>query len=150
MSGYANSPEDIPHAFARAWMARDADALAALFTQDAEFVNVVGLWWHDRDAIRAAHDYGLSTFFADSTIRPGVIRVKQLGPDVAVVQCRFTLTGQRLPDGSQAGERRSVLSFVAQRQGDHWPVVMAQNTDIVDGAETNVNTGILRPADYRS
>ncbi len=149
MSAYATTPEDIPHAFARAWMARDADALAALFAEDADFINVVGLWWHDRDAIRKAHNIGLTTFFAHTTLRAGVVRVKLLGADAAVVQCRYTLSGQRLPDGSEAGARRSVLTFVAERQDRHWPVVAAQNTDIVDGAETNVKTDILRPADYR-
>jgi uncharacterized protein (TIGR02246 family) len=35
-------PEDIAAAFAAAWNVRDADAIAALFEDDAEFVNVVG------------------------------------------------------------------------------------------------------------
>lgn len=41
--------------FVDAWNHRDPDALAALFDQDAEFVNVTGLWWHTRDEIRSAH-----------------------------------------------------------------------------------------------
>ena len=99
-------PEHIPGAFAAAWAARDATAVAALFAPDADFVNVVGLWWHDRAAIERAHAYGLSTFFADSTLSPGVIRVRRLAADsVAVVQCRFTITGQRLPDGGPASPR---------------------------------------------
>jgi len=141
-------PEDIPAAFAAAWMARDATGLAALFAEDADFVNVVGLWWHDRAAIERAHAYGLATFFAESTLIPGVIRCRLLG-DVAVVSCRFTLTGQRLPDGAVAGARRTILTFVARAQGQGWQVVAAQNTDVVEGAETHVNAGVLRPADYR-
>lgn len=130
-------------------MARDAKALAALFAEDAEFVNVVGLWWHDRPAIERAHDYALRSFFADTTQKPGAVRVKRLGDAVAVVQCRFTLTGQRLPDGGHAGPRRTILTFVAQRGDDGWQVAAAQNTDVVEGAETLANTGTLRPADYR-
>ena len=37
------SPEHIVHGFAEAWNRRDAAALAALFAEDADFVNVVGL-----------------------------------------------------------------------------------------------------------
>ncbi|GAA2538587.1 hypothetical protein GCM10009860_19140 [Microbacterium mitrae] len=48
------SPSDVVAAWERAWNAGDADALAALFADDAEFVNVVGLWWHDRASIREA------------------------------------------------------------------------------------------------
>jgi uncharacterized protein (TIGR02246 family) len=43
-------PERIADIWMRAWNRRDADRLAALFEADAEFVNVTGLWWHDRDA----------------------------------------------------------------------------------------------------
>ena len=130
-------------------MARDAAALAALFAEDAEFVNVVGLWWHDRAAIEAAHDYALRSFFADTKLKPGAIRVRMLGTDIAVVHCRFTLTGQRLPDGSTAGPRRTILSFVTRRLSAGWIVETAQNTDVIDGAETMARTDTLRPADYR-
>jgi hypothetical protein len=75
------APEEMPHAFARAWMARDAAALAALFAPDADFVNVVGIWWEDRTAIEAAHRYGLETFFAQSRLVAGRIKTRALGHD---------------------------------------------------------------------
>ena len=46
-----NAPEDFPTAFRDAWMARDGHAIGALFEDDADFVNVVGIWWEDRTAI---------------------------------------------------------------------------------------------------
>ena len=39
------TPTDVAAAFAKAWSKRDADAIADLFVEDADFVNVVGLWW---------------------------------------------------------------------------------------------------------
>jgi len=38
-------PEEIPARFAEAWNERDPDKIAALFDEDADFVNVVGIWW---------------------------------------------------------------------------------------------------------
>lgn len=143
------APGDFPAAFAAAWMARDAAALAALFAEDADFVNVVGLWWHDRAAIERAHAYGLENFFARSTLKPGAIRVRRLGDDWAVVQCRFRLDGQTTPDGRRAEPRRTVMTFVLERRGAGWQAVNAQNTDVVPGAETNLAEGRLRPVDYR-
>jgi uncharacterized protein (TIGR02246 family) len=46
------TPEAVIHGWEDAWNRADADALAELFAEDAEFVNVVGLWWHDRANIR--------------------------------------------------------------------------------------------------
>ncbi|MEO0999646.1 MAG: SgcJ/EcaC family oxidoreductase [Pseudomonadota bacterium] len=144
-------PEALPAAFAEAWMARDAAALAALFAEDADFVNVTGLWWHDRAAIERAHAYGLSTFFRASTLRVGAVRTRPLGPDHAVVTCRMTLTGQIAPGGGPAGPRQTVFTFVAQRTPAGWQAVAGRNTDIAPGKETHVaGPEGLTPTDYRT
>jgi len=144
-------PQAMPHAFAAAWMARDARALAGLFAPDADFVNVVGLWWQDRAAIEAAHAYGLATFFADSTLRVGRVKTRFLGTGAAVVQARLHLTGQRAHDGSgSAGPRQTVMTFVMERGPQGWHCVAAQNTDIMPGAETHeARGGVLNARDYR-
>lgn len=142
-------PGEIPARFAQAWMARDADTLADLFAPDADFVNVVGLWWHDRDAIRKAHDYGLRGMFASSTLRVGRTERRDLG-DVCVIHARLHLAGQVAPDGAEAAPRVTVISFVMAREGSTWTCVSAQNTDVVPGAESFVSDGgHLSPADYR-
>ena len=143
------TPEDFPKAFADAWHSRNGHRIGALFAEDADFVNVTGLWWRNRDAISKAHDYALKSFFADSTLKPGVTRTRMLGPDHASVQCRFTLTGQKAPDGSIAGPRQTILSFTLRRTPEGWQAVAAQNTDVVPGKETHLNAGTLTAVDYR-
>ncbi|KAA9008348.1 SgcJ/EcaC family oxidoreductase [Histidinibacterium aquaticum] len=121
-------------------MARDAAALAALFAEDADFVNVVGLWWEDRPAIGAAHHRGLTTFFAESRLALGRVKVRHLG-ETAVVHARLRLSGQTAPDGSVAEGRSTILVFVMAKQAKGWHCVAAQNTDIVPGAETHLAGG---------
>jgi uncharacterized protein (TIGR02246 family) len=77
-----------------AWNRRDPDALAALFDDDAEFVNVTGLWWHTRDEIGSAHAYGFTHIFKDSALHATDVRVKRLSDAIAVVHARMTLIGQ--------------------------------------------------------
>ncbi len=146
-------PESIPTVFVEAWNNRDPDTLASVFEQDAEFVNVVGLWWHDREAIRKAHAYGLERIFAHSTLRLSEVRVKSLSDDIAVVHARMTLSGQTSSDGvAEPGARRNIFSFVVRRRPEGWRCASAHNTDVVPNAETNVlgEDGRLRPVDYRS
>ncbi|WP_085836163.1 YybH family protein [Aquimixticola soesokkakensis] len=139
----------MPRAFARAWGARDASAIAALFAEDADFVNVVGLWWRNRSAIARAHAYGLTRIFAQSDLRVGSVTCRDLGT-VAVVHARLHLSGQTTPQGAKAEARQTVMSFVMQRQEAGWLCVSAQNTDVVAGVETHVATGgRLTPTDYR-
>lgn len=143
-------PEDIPAAFAAAWQARDASALAAIFAEDADFVNVVGLWWRNREDIERAHNYGLTTFFKASELSARRVEVRRIGDIAATVHVRWRLNGQLGKDGSMLEERVSIMLFVAEQVAGGWQVVAAQNTDVVPGAETLVSTGSgLKPADYR-
>lgn len=112
-------------------------------------MNVTGLWWRNRTAISKAHDYALKSFFADSTLKPGVVTTRTLGPDHAVVHCRFHLSGQRAPDGSIAGDRSTILIFVLQKGPGGWQAVAAQNTDVVPGKETHLNADTFSAVDYR-
>ena len=41
-------PEAAVHTFIEAWNERNTHKLASIFVEDAEFVNVTGLWWHNR------------------------------------------------------------------------------------------------------
>ena len=146
-------PEQIPLSFAEAGNARDPDALAALFDDDAEFVNVTGLWWHDRASIRRAHAYGVERIFDRSTLTVEETKVKRLRDDVAVVHARMTLTGQT-PIGriTHPGSRANVLSFIVHRGARGWLCAAAHNTDVVPGMETNIigEDGTFRSANYLS
>lgn len=144
-----SSPADFPTAFAEAWHSREGARIGALFAEDADFVNVTGLWWRNRAAISKAHGYALTSFFARTVLTPGVITTRMLGPDHAVVHCRFRLEGQTAPDGSIAGDRQTILIFVLRRTDEGWQAVAAQNTDVVPGKETHLNSDGLSAVDYR-
>ncbi len=144
------TPEDIPRLFAEAWNTRDAKALAQLFADDADFVNVVGLWWRNRQDIERAHDYGLRTFFKTSTLAARRIEIRRLGEDVAVVHVRWKLANQLSKAGDALEDRFTVMIFVAHQLEDGWNVVAAHNTDIVPGKETfAAKDGHLDAVDYR-
>lgn len=145
-------PAGVPHAFAAAWNERDANGIAALFDEDAEFVNVVGIWWHDREAVRRAHAYGLARIFNNSTLRVGSVRVRHMSDTIAVVHARMSLTGQTPVGGvASPGARTNIFSFVVHRTPVGWSCASAHNTDVVPGMETNLAdaSGSLRPVDYR-
>jgi uncharacterized protein (TIGR02246 family) len=153
MHAAASRADEIPSLFVQAWNSRDADALASLFDENAEFVNVTGLWWHDRDAIRRAHAYGLERIFNDSTLSITETRVKTLSDDVGVVHARMTLSGQTaIGNITKPGSRATIFSFVVHRAGDRWQCASAHNIDVVPHMETNVvsDDGTFRSANYRT
>ena len=147
-----DSPESIPQIFTEAWNRRDAGRIAGLFDEDAEFVNVTGLWWHSREDIEKAHAYGLRTIFKDSTLALVRTKVKYLTENIAVVQAKMKLSGQTPVSGvAEPGERKTIFTFVAHQSGGQWRCASAQNTDIVLHQETHVRNekGQLLAVNYR-
>lgn len=145
------APEDFGAAFAAAWTARDAGALASLFSDNADFVNVVGLWWQNRGAIEKAHRHAFDTFFARSRLICGKTAVRPLGRDAAVVHQRLILAGQITPDGAPTGRRATILCAVLERHEKGWIAVAAQNTEVIANAETFLSGASgPRPENYRA
>lgn len=145
-------PEHIADIWVEAWNRRDPEKLASLFDEDAEFVNVTGLWWHDRASILRAHDYGLRVIFSESTLTLVRVRVKRLSDAVAVVHARMQLSGQTpTAEVKSPGVRQNIFSFVVHRTPDGWRCASAHNTDVVPGTETNVTdeSGRIRSVSYR-
>ena len=150
---FAGRPEDVPGLFVEAWNKRDPDALASLFDSQAEFVNVTGLWWHDRASIRKAHAYGLERIFNASTLAVDELRLKRLSDDVAIVHAGMTLSGQTPIAGiRRPGSRKTIFSFVLHRVAERWMCASAHNTDVIPNMETNViaDDGAFRAANYHS
>jgi uncharacterized protein (TIGR02246 family) len=145
-------PEDIPKTFIKGWNLKDAKMLASIFDEDAEFINVTGLWWHNRKSIFEAHDYGLKVIFKDSELSLRKTKVKFLSDTIAVVNARVHLEGQTSIKGKKAQARNTIFTFVVHQNDDgNWSCASAQNTDIVPGKETHIigEEGNMEAVDYR-
>lgn len=144
------NPQEIADLFARYWNEYNAAKLARLFAEDADFINVTGLWWKNRKSIEKAHDYGLKVIFSSSTLAVERTKLKMLGESAAVVIARMHLKGQSALANEKPGDRRTLFTFVLEKKADHWICVSAQNNDITPGAETHIKTsdGKLKPVSY--
>lgn len=130
-------PEQIAEQFVTAWNQYDAEQLAALFVEDADFVNVTGLWWHDKEAIYQAHDYGLRVIFNQSHLELKRIKVRYLTDTIATVHARIRLSNQTALSITEAPQIRNTLFlFVTQKIDDCWFCVAAQNVEVQSGKET--------------
>lgn len=145
------TPKDIPRLFCEAWNRYDARALADLFAEDADFVNVTGKWWRNREDIYAAHDFGLRIIFKNSQLEILRIQERRIGQHAAVVHAHLRLTGQTQHQHLDAHPRETIFTFVAERLSEGWLCVAAQNTDIVFGKQTNLRTddGELTSVSYK-
>lgn len=123
----------VVEAFAECWNRHDMNAFADLFAPDAEFVNVVGLWWKGRAEIKAAHEFTHTTLFKNSRLTLAEVSTRFPTPQIAIARCRWNLVGHVTPEGMPLPERTGVLLNVLQQQGGKWRIIDSQNTDIIEG-----------------
>lgn len=117
--------------FAEAWNTKNAIQLAGLFTQDADFVMVLGIWWKGRTEIEKNHEQLFLTLMRESRLIFPDIKIKFIKPDVAIAHSVWELTGQQSPEADKLPPRQGVLSCVMTQQNDKWLIVTLHNTDTV-------------------
>jgi uncharacterized protein (TIGR02246 family) len=129
--GEAAAARTVAAGFVDDWNSHDMKSFAELFTEDADFVNVIGLWWRGRPEIQKAHEALHATRMRNSQLVATGTAVRVLRPGVAVIHVRWELTGDTGIDGVTLPPRQGILSLVTIRSGGKWLIASAQNTDVV-------------------
>jgi uncharacterized protein (TIGR02246 family) len=118
-----------------AWAHGDAERWAAPYVANAEFINILGMLFSDRESMRARHQAIFEGPFRGSRYRGTLRRVRFLGPDAAIADVDIAVTDFRaLPPGAQAtepGVLRTRMRHVLQRIDGRWRIVASQNTAIL-------------------
>ncbi|EXR32660.1 TPA: SgcJ/EcaC family oxidoreductase [Acinetobacter nosocomialis] len=140
MSQHIINPEDIPLAFQAAWNNHDMKAFAALFHQDATFVNRFGHYVKGINEIIALHQPIHETIYSDSTLENELIDVTSLTNDICISHFWSRLTaGLAHPQGPHQID--TLLLTVLVKQNNSWCIQALENVTL-----TNPRTGeiILR------
>ena len=124
-------PTDAPDAFQRAWNAHDMAALAALFHDDATFVNRFGHYVRGVDEIVALHRPIHETIYRDSTLETELIDTITLDDDAVIVHFWSRLrTGPAHPTG--AHDVDTVILAVLARRSGAWKIQALENVTLTD------------------
>lgn len=145
------APEQMGERFKEAWNRYDAEAIANLFSDEPDFVNVTGKWWDNQEDIRKAHAFGFEMIFPNSHLDVLNVKKKMLSPDIAIVHTRIRVTGQTENQVEKAEKRETMFLFVMKKHEDYWLCESAQNTDIIFGKQTNIRDekGNLKSVSYK-
>lgn len=115
-----------------AWNRHDAHAFAAVFAEDADFTNVIGLGASGRDKIEAFHAPMFSSFFKNSHLTHQDIKVRLIRPDISAVDVRWQMTGATDPQGNPWPNRKGLINFVAVKEKGVWQILVLHNTELTD------------------
>lgn len=109
-----------------AWTAGDAEAYAAVFTPDADYVTWIGTHIRGREAIAASHVPLFEKYLKGTRLDGEITRLRFLTPDVAVVHGKGAVL-----KGKKRRTRRNtkVQTSVAVRRDGEWLIAAFQNTE---------------------
>lgn len=115
-----------------AWNVHDMDAFVAETTPDVDWVNVVGMHWKGRAAVRKAHIAFHKTMFAKSTLMPAQItELRELAPGVALVVYDSKIEGVGLtPGGTPYPTDGAIMTMILVKTPGGWRIAHAHNTNI--------------------
>ncbi|WP_460576253.1 SgcJ/EcaC family oxidoreductase [Hymenobacter coalescens] len=124
-----------------AWNKHDLNLYFAHFAPEAQWVNVVGMWWHNA----AEHRYALGIFmqmmFNKTTHTTRRTEVRMLRPDLALVRSQWQLDGWVMPDGKDMSDfSTGVLTLIMEKRQGRWLVIDGHNTSIDNQAQDPVLT----------
>ena len=117
-------------AFIDSWNRHDMKSLAALFAEDADFVDVFGNWFKDRMAIEIALTQRHATVFQNSRFTEKNVAVRFRRPDLAIGHATIELSGAVDRQGQQLTAGLGLITFVIEKVDGGWHIIALQNTAI--------------------
>lgn len=116
--------------FTDAWNKHDAKAFSNVFSEDADFTNVVGKGSTGRNEIEKFHAPGFSTRWKDSYQKITQSKIRFIKPDVAAVDAWWEMTGIKGPEGQDMPQRKGLLNFIITKNNETWLITIMHNMDL--------------------
>lgn len=113
-----------------AWNAHDMKALANLFRDDAEAINVVGMHWRGKEAIEKSHTIYHEILFKNHNIKTEDVQIRSMGHGHAIAVVTTMNDAFTTPDGHVMTKAQHRQSFVLTKDTDGWKVVHFHNVRV--------------------
>lgn len=124
---------DLVGEYGASWNRHDMAAMAALFADDASWVNIVGWHWPDKAAVVAGHEGIHRSFFHDTDIEIADITLRVLASDIVAAVVLLKVGPFLPPDGMARPASDNRLSLIMANRDGRWRIAHGHNT-VIDPA----------------
>ena len=123
--------DNVINAIAESWNTHDMKRFAACFADDADFVNVGGMWWRGREEIEQKHAAVHAGRFKESSMQMQLAAFREIAPGVAVTHITWQLDGHGESGPTRTTEtRRGVMSWTVRDRDGKVEIISSHNTDV--------------------
>jgi uncharacterized protein (TIGR02246 family) len=129
---------------------KDWRAFSGLFAEDADWINVVGMFWRGKGNVVKAHAAYASTAFRNGGFSYSDMLIRGVAPSVAVVVVTEHSIAQLAPDGTPLPGGQGRLSYLVVKRNGLWKITFGHNTAVnPDAQRYDPIGGHWRPASQR-
>jgi uncharacterized protein (TIGR02246 family) len=121
----------------------DFDALAHVFTDDVDFVNIVGMHWAGKAQIVKAHRIVFTTRYKATPQHFIEKSEATLAPGLVLVVGKILMDDYTAQDGKLMTNNQFRMTLVMKKVGERWLIRSAENT-IVDTVAAPHDPGLSR------
>jgi uncharacterized protein (TIGR02246 family) len=108
----------------------DFDSFGKLFTEDADFVNIVGMHWHGKAQIVKAHRVVFTTRYKGVPQHIVESSYGSLAPGLVLVTSTIKMDDYTAQDGQRMTDNLFRMTWVMEKQGSGWLIRSAANVPI--------------------
>ncbi len=116
------------------WNKHDYSTMATYATEDADWVNIVGMWWKNRKEVQFAHQAYHETMFKNVKLTKNSVHLRQITPDVIIAHLNTKKGAYTTPSGHQKPEADDMALLVFVKKGNKWLLTAGENVEVVDDA----------------
>ena len=117
------------------WNSHDFSSMKKNSTPDMNWINIVGVWWTNREIAVAAHTASFNAMFNGVKFEKKSLTMRQITKDVVVANLVIHVGEFYPPDGVNRGNNKreatdDILTLVFVNSDNKWLLTAAQNTVI--------------------
>ena len=128
-------------ALADAWNHHDAQALAGLFAEESDFIDVSGARADGRAGVEGHYVPVFETTFRESRLMVEDVRIRFLRPDIAAVDAKWEMTGATDPAGNPRPPRKGLMSLIMVNELHGWEIKVMHDMDMpISSPRTEADT----------
>jgi len=122
-----DSAREIVTQLEAAWNRHDMAAYGALFHDDAEWVNVVGMHWRGKAEVMKAHTAFHETIFKNCQLHGEAVSVRKVAPGTVVAVWAHRQDAYATPSGNQQAATFNRLTLVVTQRDGRWHISHGHN-----------------------
>ncbi len=115
--------------FSNGWNTHNAHAMCASLADDVQWVSWRGEVSTSREQVEDDHAKLFADLYKNTHRTDAVKSIRYLGPDLALVDDYWTMTGARTREGADWPYRAGYASFLMAKRGGRWVVIVSHTAD---------------------